>query len=150
MHEHTQMSLVGNCGKSGQTNLFFAWCCLLVWFCVWGSVLVSPLAAIIAARRCGMIATRHCGHSTGISTPLSSRSLRSSPRFWGGLPILVIALFKSFQICFMGLQSGYLAGCSILVTLPCWRKSRTTRARWGVALVLVAEVIPEMLPGKWH
>ena len=29
------MSLDGNCGKSGQTNLiFFAWCCLLMCFCV--------------------------------------------------------------------------------------------------------------------
>ena len=38
------------------------------------------------------------------------------------------------QICSMGLQSGDLAGCSILLMLPWWRKSRTTRAWWGLVL----------------
>ena len=34
----------------------------------------------------------------------------------------------------MGLQSGDLAGYSVWVTLPCWRKSRTTRAWWRYRL----------------
>ena len=55
----------------------------------------------------------------------------------GFLPIYPAGLGKltkrpnSSQICSMGLQSGDLVGRSILVTLSCWRKSRTTQARWG-------------------
>ena len=87
-----------------------------------------PLAVVIAARRRGMLATTHCKCSTGISAHLSTKAWRSSLWFWGGLSTLVIAWFNSPQICFMGMQSGDLAGCSILGTLPCWRKSRTTWA----------------------
>ena len=65
---------------------------------------------------------------------LSSRAWRSSAWFWGGLSIIVIVWPNSTQICSMGLRSGDLASCSILVTLPCVRKSRTAQARWGVAL----------------
>ena len=92
------------------------------------------LAPIIAVRRCGMLATRCCRRSRRISVHLSSRSWRSSTRFWGGLSILVIGWPNLSQIYFMGLQSGDLAGWSILVMMPCWRKSRTIQARWGVAL----------------
>ena len=70
------MSLDGNCGKSGQTNLIF--CMMLpvgVVLCMPGQYRVFlPLAAIIAARRHGMLATRRCGHSTGISAHLYSRA----------------------------------------------------------------------------
>ena len=72
---------------------------------------LTSLTAIIAARRCGMLATRRCR----LSTEVSSRVWRISPRFWGGLSILVIAQPNSSQVCSMGLQSGDLAGCSILV-----------------------------------
>ena len=97
-----------------------------------GQYQVFPyLAAIMAARRRGMLATRRCRCSTWISVHLSCRAWRRSARFWGELSILVIALPNSFQICSMGLQSGDLVGCSILMTLPSWRKSRTTLARWG-------------------
>ena len=88
-----------------------------------------PLAAIIAARRRGMLDTRRCRRSVGISARLSSRAWQSSPRFLDGLSIPVTARPNSSQIWSMGLQSGDLAGCSILVTLPCWRKSRTTPAQ---------------------
>ena len=50
-----------------------------------------PLAALIAARLRGMLATRHRRRSAGISAHLSNRAWRSSTRFWGGLSILVIA-----------------------------------------------------------
>ena len=93
-----------------------------------------PMAAIIATRHRGMRAARRCRRSTGISAHSSSRSWGSSPRFWGGLSILVIAWPNSSQICYKVLQSGDLAGCPILVTLPSWRKSRTNRGRWAVAL----------------
>ena len=43
------MSMDGICDKSGQTNF------------------LSPLAAIIVARRRCMLATWRCGRSTGIS-----------------------------------------------------------------------------------
>ena len=81
-----------------------------------------------------MLATRYWKCSTGISAHLSIRVWQSSPRSWGRLSILVIAWPNSSKICSMVLQSGDLAGCSILVTLPCWRKSRITRAWWGMAL----------------
>ena len=68
------------------------------------------------------------------TTTLSSRAWRSSSRFWGRLSIELIARPNSPQRCSMGLQTGDLGGCSIFVTLPCCRKSRTTLARWGVAL----------------
>ena len=93
-----------------------------------------PLAAIIAAGRRDILATRRWRRCTGICAHLSSRAWRSSSRFWGGLSIELIARPNSSQRCSMGLQSGDLGGCSIFVTLPCCRKLRTTLARWGVAL----------------
>ena len=50
-----------------------------------------PLAAIIAARHRGTLATMCCRRSSGIAGYLSSRVWRSLPRFWGGFSILVIA-----------------------------------------------------------
>ena len=103
--------------------------------CVPGQYRVfPPLAAIIAASRRGILATRRWRRCTGICAHLSIRAWRSSSRFSGGLSIELIARPNSSQRCSMGLQSGDLGGCSILVTLPCCRKSRTTLARWGVAL----------------
>ena len=103
--------------------------------CVLGQYRVfPPLAAIIAASRRGILATRRWRHCTGICSNLSSRAWRSSSRFWGGLFIELISRPNSSQRCSMGLQSGDLGGCPIFVTLPCCRKSRTTLSRWGVAL----------------
>ena len=99
------MSLDGNCSKFGQTNSIF--CTMLpvgVVLCVLGQYReVLSLTAIIAARRRGMLATRRCRQSTGISAHLSSRAWRSSPRFWGGLSILVVAWPDSSHLCSMGL-----------------------------------------------
>ena len=97
-----------------------------------------PLAAIITARYRGMFATICCR----CSAHLSSRVWRSSPRFCGGLSMM-IARPNSSQICSLELQSGDLTGCSILVTLPCRRKSRTNRARWAQSL---ATNSPALLP----
>ena len=61
------MSLDGNCDKSGQTNLIV--CMMLpvgVVLCMPGQYRVfPPLAAIIAARRRDMLATRRCRGSIG-------------------------------------------------------------------------------------
>ena len=119
-----------------QTWFFF--CMMLpvgVVLCMLGQYWILPhLAAIIDARRHGMIATMHCRRSTGISAHLSSMAWWSSTIFWGRLSIMMIPPHNSSQICIMELQSGDLVGCSILVMLPCWRKSSTTRAQWGVVL----------------
>ena len=56
--------------------------------------------------------------------PFIQQGLRELTMILGGLSILVVARPNSSKICSMGLQSGDLAGCSILVTLPCWRKPR--------------------------
>ena len=66
-----------------------------------------PLALIMATRLHGMLATRRCRCSTGIFAHLSSRAWRSSPIFWGGLSILMIARLKSSQI--------FLWGCSLAI-----------------------------------
>ena len=72
--------------------------------CVPGQYRVfPPLAVIIAASRRGILATRRWRHCTGICTHLSSRALRSSSRFWGGLSIELIARPNSSQRCSMGL-----------------------------------------------
>ena len=133
---HPQMSLEDNCGKFGRTKMiFFVTLPGGLVLCVPGQYRVCPpLAAIIAASRWGILATRRWRRCTGICAHLSSRAWRSSSRFWGGLSIELIARPNSSQRCSMGLQSGDLGGCSIFVTLPCCRKSRTTLARWGVAL----------------
>ena len=103
--------------------------------CVPGQYWVfPPLAAIIAASRLGILATRRWRRCTGICTHFSSRAWRSSSKFWGRLSIELIARPNSSQRCSMGLQSGDLGGCSLFVTLPCKRKSGTTLARWGVVL----------------
>ena len=146
------MSMDGNGGKSGHTKLIF--CMLLLVGVVMGMLgqyrIFSSIAAMIAVRHRDMLATRHCRYSTWISAHLSSRAWRSSPRFWVGLSILVIAWTNQSETCSMGLQSSDLVGWFIVVTFPCCRKSRkSSTLRCGV-IVLVAEVIPEMLPGKWH
>ena len=63
-----------------------------------------PLAAIITAMYRGMFAAICCRCSAEISVHLSSRVWRSSPRFWGGLSMM-IARPNSSQICSMGLQA---------------------------------------------
>ena len=73
---------------------------------------LPPLAVVFATRLRDMLASSHCRRSTGISAHLSRRAWRSSPRFRGGLSILVIARPNSSQIYSMALQSGDLAGCS--------------------------------------
>ena len=97
------MSLDGNCGKFGQINLIF--CMMLpvgVVLCMLGKYRVfPPLAVIIAARRRCMLTARCYMRSAGISAHLSSRAWRNSPRFWGGMSILVIARPNSSQICSM-------------------------------------------------
>ena len=133
---HTWMSLEDNCGKFGRTKMiFFVTLPGGLVLCVPGQYRVlPPLVAIIAASRRGILATRRWRRSTGTCAHLSSRAWRSSSRVWGGLSIEMIAQPNSSQRCSMGLQSCDLGGCSIFVTLPCCRKSRTTLARWGVAL----------------
>ena len=81
------MSLDGNCGKAGKTNLIVSMMLPVgVVLCMPGQYLdFPPLVAIIAARR-RMLATRRCRCSTGISAHLSSRPWRRSPWFWGGCP----------------------------------------------------------------
>ena len=132
------MSLDDNCGKFGQTKMiFFVTLPGGLVLCVPGQYRVfPPLAAIIAAIRWGILATRRWRRCTGICAHLSSRAWRSSSRFWGGLSIELIVQPNSSERCSVGLQLGDLGGCSIFVTLPCRRKSRTTLARWGVALLL--------------
>ena len=131
-----RMSLEDNCGIFGRTTMiFFVTLTGGLVLCVPGQYRVfPPLAAIIAASRRGILATRRWRCCTGICAHLSSRAWQSSSRFWGGLSIELIARPNSSQRCSMGLQSGDLGGCSIFVTLPYFRKSRTTLARWGVAL----------------
>ena len=128
------MSLEDNCGKFGRTKMiFFMTLPGGLVLCLPGQYRVfPPLATIIAASRRGILATRRWRRCTGICAYLSSRAWRSSSRFWGGLSIDLIVQPNSSRRCSMGLQSGDLGGCSIFVTLPCCRKSRTTLARWGV------------------
>ena len=97
----------------------FVWCCLLV--CMLSQCWVfPPLAVIIVAGCRGIVATRRCRRSTGISAHLSSRACRSSPRFWGGLSILVIAQW---------LLGGFPASPhSIQITHPCWQDPNTYEA----------------------
>ena len=127
---------IPKCGKFGRTNMiFFVTLPGGLVLCVPGQYRVfPPLAAIIAVSRRGILATRRWRRCTRICAHLSSRAWRSSSRFWGGLSIELIARPNSSQRCPIGLQSGNLGGCSIFVTLPCCRKSRTTLAQWGVAL----------------
>ena len=114
-----------NCGKSNQTIYFF--CMMLpvvVVLCMPGQYRVfPPPAEIIATRHCGMRATRHCRRLKEF-LPIYP-AWRSSPSFWGRLFIMVIARHNSSQLFSKGLQSGDFMGCSILVRLPCWRKSTT-------------------------
>ena len=100
----------------------------------WSRFVCARSISIIAASRRDMLATRRWRRCTGICANFSSRAWRSSSRFWGELSIELIARPNPSQWCSMGLQSGELGVCSIFVTLPCCRKSRTTLARWGVAL----------------
>ena len=105
-------------------------------WCMLGQYWVfPPLTATITTRRHGMLATRRCRRSTGISAHLSSRFWWSSPRFLGGLSILVIAWPNSSKNKFYRFAIWRSCRLPILVNLPCWRKSRTTRAWWGVALL---------------
>ena len=147
------MSLDGNCGKSGQTNLIFFCMMLPVGLVLCMPVeyrAIPPLAAIIATRRRGMLATKRCRHSTRISVHLSSRAWRNSTRFWVGLSILVIARPNSSHM-FYGVavwQTCRLLHFGDVAPLK-GIKDYLSTVRCGV-IVLVAVVIPEMLPDKRH
>ena len=97
-------SLEDNCGKFSRTKLiFFVTPAGGLVLCVPGQYRVfPPLAAIIAASRRGILATRRWRRCTGICAHLSSRAWRSSSRFWGGLSIELIARPNSSQRCSMG------------------------------------------------
>ena len=112
------MSFYGNCGKSGQTNLFFCKMMLVgVVLCMSGQYrLFPPLAVIITPRHRGRLATRHHWRSTGIYTHLASRAWRSSQRIWWECP------YWRLQ---GPIHLKYVPwGCSlaILQTAPSWRR----------------------------
>ena len=68
--------------------------------CVPGQYRVfPPLAAIIAASRRGILATRRWRRCTEICAHLSSRAWWRLSRFWGGLSIELIARPNSSQRC---------------------------------------------------
>ena len=106
-----------------------------------------PPTAIIPARSHGMLDIRRCKCSTWISAHLSSRAWRSSPRFWG-------RLFTHGPI--HPKHVLWVCSLAILQAAPSWWRcllneirDYPSTVRCGV-IVLVAVVIPEMLPGKWH
>ena len=87
--------------------------------CVPGQYRVfRPLAAIIAASRRGILATRRWRRCAGICAHLSSRAWQSTSRFWGGLSIELIARPNSSQRCSMGLQSAILEAAPSLWHCP--------------------------------
>ena len=95
-----------------------------------------------------MLATKHCGHSTGISAHLSSRAWRSSPRFRDRLSILTIVWPNFIPNMFYGVavwrccRLHYLGDVALLKEI----KDYPSMLRCGV-IVLVAVVIPKKLPG---
>ena len=126
--------------------LLIAWCRRLVWFCVcipgqhW---VFPPPTAIITTRSHGMLDTRRCKRSTGISAHLSSWAWRSSPRFWGRLsthdpihPKYVL------WVCSLAILLLHLGDVALLKEI----RDYPSTVRCGV-IVLVAVVIPENLPG---
>ena len=106
---------------------------------------LSPLAGMIAALCGGMLATRLCRCSIGIFPIYPAGPGQSSPRFWGGLCLLVIARPKSSQIwgCSLTiLQAGDVALLKEIKDCP-------STVSCGI-IIWVAVAILEMLPGKWH
>ena len=149
------MSLDSNCSKFGQTNLiFFAWCCLAVGvvLCMPGQYRVfPPLAAIFVTRRRSMLATRRCKSSTGISVHSSSRAWQSSPRLWGGLSILMIARPNSSQMCSRGVAVWRSCRLLHLGDVALLKKIKDYMSMvMCCIIVLVATVIPELLPDESH
>ena len=80
-------------------------------------LLARTVDAIIVDRCRGMLATRLCRRSTGISAHLSSRVWRSSPKFWGGLSIQVIALPNSSQIYWTKIEMHILFTVNLFANL---------------------------------
>ena len=146
------MSLGGNCGKSGQTNLIFAWCCLLVWFCKCRvsigfsrlELLKSPLCVIACLLQsvpcilqdfCPFIQqglaelTKILGKAvhTGDCTSRFILNMFYGVAVWRSCKLLHlgdVALLKKFK------DYPCTVGCGVIA--------------------LVAVVITEILPGKWH
>ena len=124
----------------------------LVWCCVPDRYRVSPpLAAVIAARRRGMFATRRWGRCTRISAHLSSRCLAELTKILERvvhtgdgtaqfIPNMFywVAVWRSCRL----LHLGDVALLKEIMDYP-------STVRCGV-IVLVAVVIPKMLPGQWH
>ena len=99
---------------------------------------------MITVRHCDKLAARYCRRSTEISAHLSIRVWRSSPRFWGGFSILLITRPSSSQI-WLSRRLLHLGDFALLKEIKDYR----SMVRYGV-IILVAVVIPELLPGKWH
>ena len=108
-----------------------------------------PLAAIIAARRRDMLGTRHCRRSTRISAHVSSRAelnkilgraVHTGDYTAQFIPNMLygVAVWRSCRLLHLGDVALLKEIKDSLSIMRC------------VVTVLVAVIIPEMLPGKWH
>ena len=108
-----------------------------------------PLAAIIAARRRDMLGTRHCRRSTRISAHVSSRAelnkilgraVHTGDYTAQFIPNMLygVAVWRSCRLLHLGDVALLKKIKDSLIIMRC------------VVTVLVAVIIPEMLPGKWH
>ena len=108
-----------------------------------------PLAAIIAARRRDMLGTRHCRRSTRISAHVSSRAelnkilgraVHTGDYTAQFIPNMLygVAVWRSCRLLHLGDVALLKEIKDSLIIMRC------------VVTVLVAVIIPEMLPGKWH
>ena len=108
----------------------FAWCCLLSWFCVWSLSGIRPsscdnqsLLAVVACLLQGIAGVLqgllHI-YSSGLGGAHQDSGV-GCPFWWLHGPIHP-NMFYGVAVFFL-----FFAGCSILVMLPCWRKSRTNQ-----------------------
>ena len=137
------MSLDSICGKSGQSSVVL---CMPVQHQIF-----PPLAEIIAARCRGMLATRCCRHFYRDFCPFIQQGLVEIT--------MILGRFVYTGDCMAQFIPNMLCGVAV------WRSCRLLHLCDAVLLkgvkdylstvkcgniILVAVVIPKMLPGKWH
>ena len=117
--------------------------------CVPGQYRVfPPLAAIIAASRRGILATRRWRRCTGICANLSSRAWRSSSRVHRA-DCSAQFIPKMFYGVTVGRSWRLLHLCDIALLVLEEIENYPSTMRSGV-VILIAVVVPEIMPGKWH
>ena len=108
-----------------------------------------PRLSITACIRLGILSTSWLMLRWPILRHSSCSVVANSSRFDGWTSRFLTARSRASHACSIGFQSGEYAGHGNWSICCCWRKSCTTRARCGGAIMLKQKISSEALFSIW-